>query len=606
MTQRRPGIRKHEIFLLAVLLLLRAGLSIAYSLATPLGEAPDEADHYAYAAYIVQEGRLPAGPEMTQGKHPPLYYLAAALAGKIAGGTADRNFLRANPDMAFGPDSPALNFFVHTALEDPSWQGGVLTMRAGRFVSILAGLVLVLATYLLGRALWPRQLGLALGGAAFAAFLPESLFVGSVMSNDMFAAMWSALALLFTAKLLRTQEASVPESSDFAVFKRFPPTLTALLAGLCLGFAFVSKASTGSLAVVLVAALLLDALGQASWRWPGWRRLSPVLLLIAVIGVAAFLVAAPWLWRNWRLYRDPFGWSLVLATIDRRAGPLTVPDVVQLLRGWWLSFWGKFGGAGHIPLPTAFYVLWAALGLASAGGWVAAIVRREGKERLHEPRVGGWTLLVGAPLVTAAGIYSYSQTALGTDQGRLLFPALAPLALLIYSGISAWIPAPAQRRASVAFAAGMVLVAVAALVWGLVPPFEPPSPPPVAQVAASTPVGTRIGPLELAGASWDTPSPGQLTLYWTAAETTPEDLRTDLRVLDANGALLWDWKRSPGAGRFSTDRWPAGRVVADTYRIPPDALARAATAQVGLRPFPEGPWLPIDGQAGGQFLTLPR
>ncbi len=593
MVQQRSAPRL-EVWLLVTVLFLRTVLGFAYSLATPAGEAPDEADHYAYAAYLLQEGQLPVGPEMTQGKHPPLYHMAAALAGQLAGGSADRSFLRANPDMAFGPDSPAANFFVHTALEAWPWHAGVLTLRVGRLVSVLAGLGLVLVTYLLGRTLWPKQPALAVGAAALAAFLPESLFIGGAMSNDMLAAMWSALAMLGAATLVRPAEHPPAR-----------PLRVALLTGLCLGLAFVTKASTGSLAVVIVAAVLLHAFQQAGWRWPGVARLAPIVLRLAVIGVVAFLVAAPWLWRNWRLYGDPFGWPLVLATIDRRPGPLGPADVVQLLRGWWLSFWGKFGGAGHIPLPVGFYLAWAALSLTAVGGWVRRLLDGARSDALAGPGVGGWALLLGGPLVTALSIYSYSQTALGTDQGRLLFPALAPLALLLYYGVAAWAPARGQGRASRLFAAAMVLVATGALIWGLLPPYAPPPEPAAADVRSGAPVGTRIGPFALISVARSPVRPGQLTLYWQAVETTADDLRTDLRVLDSGGALLWEWKRSPGAGRFSTDRWPRNRIVADTYRIPPDMLERSAAVQVGLRPFPEGPWLPISGLPAGQLLTLP-
>lgn len=583
---------------LVAVLALRAVLGLAYSLATPLGEAPDEADHYAYAAYIMAEGRLPAGPEVTQAKHPPLYHLLAALSGKLAGGSTDAGFLRANPDMAFGPDSPAANFFIHTALEDLPWRDGVLTMRAGRFVSMLAGLVLVLATYLLGRALWPARPEFAVGAAAFAAFLPESLFIAGAMSNDMLAAMWSALALLFTATLL-----PIPGASRS---RRLAPLVAAMLAGLCLGLAFVTKASTGSLAVVVAAAIFLGAWQQVRRREQPGPRLGAAVVRIAAAGIAAFLVSVAWLARNQRLHGDPFGWPLVLATIDRRTGPMTAADIAQLLQGWWLSFWGKFGGAGHIPLPAWFYALWAVVGVAAVLGWVLWIARRSREDVLAAPGLGGWTLLLGAPLVTAFGIYSYSQTALGTDQGRLLFPALAPVALLIYGGFAAWMPARLQRAASLVFAGGMALVAVAALYFGLILPFSPPVEPPAAEVAAATPVGARFGPLELVAVAWDRPAQGRLTLYWQAEERTPEDLRTDLRLLDAAGGVVWEWKRSPGAGRFSTDRWPADRIVADAYPVPPGALERAATVQVGVRPFPEGPWLPVAGQSEGQLLTLPR
>ena len=106
MTEAAPQRDRWIMATLAGLLILRALFGIAYSLATPLGEAPDEADHFAYAAYILEHHALPVGPEMTQGKHPPLYHALAALAAAGAGGTPDRSFLRANPDMSFAADGP--------------------------------------------------------------------------------------------------------------------------------------------------------------------------------------------------------------------------------------------------------------------------------------------------------------------------------------------------------------------------------------------------------------------------------------------------------------------------------------------------------------------
>jgi hypothetical protein len=568
--------------LLALLLALRLILGLAYSLATPLGEAPDEADHFAYAAYILAHRSLPVGPEMTQGKHPPLYHSLAAVAAALAGGTPDRSFLRANPDMSFGPDAQARNFFVRTSLEDWPWSDGVLAMRAGRFVSIAAGLALVVGVFLLGRTVWPRRPHLALAAAAFAAFLPESLFVGGAMSNDMLAATWATFALWLALAA-----------------RRWP---FALLSGVCLGLAFISKASTGSLAVVVAGALLVNGWPHSKTRWPGIKALLPAAGRVVAAGAATFVIAAPWLWRNWQLYRDPAGWPVVLATIDQRKGPLGIADIAQLLKGWWLSFWGKFGGAGHIPLPAWLYLVWAVVGIAALIGWARWLLkRREPWSLPRETSPAAWIILLGAPLVTVAGIYSYSKIALGTDQGRLLFPALAPIALLIVAGLAAWTPARRARAASLAFAGFMALTAALALVAGLVQPFAPPAPPSAQQLAAATAIDATFGPLMLHGASWQR---GELTLYWTATEPTAEDLRSALRVLDAQGNLLWEWKRSPGAGRCSTDRWPEGRVVADVYRIPPDVLQRAARIEVGVRPFPEQPFLAPQG-GSGDYAPVP-
>ena len=161
----------------------------------------------------------------------------------------------------------------------------------------------------------------------------------------------------------------------------------------------------------------------------------------------------------------------------------------------------------------------------------------------------------------------------------------------------------------------MAALALLALVVGSVIPYAAPSAPSAAEVARAIPVAVTFGDgLELVATRWDVGSAdgvsasaarAGVTLYWRAARPLALDLRPALRLLDGSGNLLWERKRSPAAGRFSTDRWPAGRLVRDVYAVPADLLAGAARIELGVQPFPDGDWLPVGGQPGVQFLPLP-
>jgi hypothetical protein len=574
------------LVLLGCILVLRLILGFAYSALNPLGEAPDEADHYAYAAYIGTEGRLPEGPGMTQSKHPPLYHILAAGLAKAAGSEMDFTFLRSNPDVGVSPDAAAQNFFVHTRLESWPWRGGALSMHLGRLVSVFAGVVLTAATYALGRAIWPSWYSGPLASAAFVAFLPESLFIGGAMSNDILAAMWSTLALWLG---LRAKGAGV-----------------AILTGATMGLAFLTKASTIGLWPVVCVAMLVNRRYPKGVLWTvdnrratsdesGGHSLGSSTLWAALAGVVASLIAIPWLWRNWRLYSDPLGWPLVLATIDRRQGSLYVADLLALGRGWFVSFWGKTGGAGQLALPSPFYIAWVLLVLAAVVGWLPAL-RRKDQGPVWWVTPAGWVVLLGAPVMTVLSILSYSRVALGTDQGRLLFPALAPIALLLVLGMAGWLNPKGYRWLPVGLGGAMVAIAVLALVAGIMLPFAPPPAPAQAEILAATAVNETFGGrVELLAYRWEqAQAPGAavpLTLYWRALHAPAEDLRTTLRLSDAAGSTVWEWKRSPGAGRFSTDRWEANRVVRDMYLVPADVLSRTTGVELGLRPFPEGAWL---------------
>ncbi len=585
MTSARSNPDRAVRIALIVLLAARLVLGLAYSALNPLGEAPDEADHYAYVSFIGREGRLPVGAEMTQGKHPPLYYATAALLTRWTG--LDFTFLRSNPDVGVTAEAAAPNFFVHTSLENWPWRGGALAMHLARLLSVLCGLVLTVATYSLGRAIWPNWHSMHLAAAALVAFLPETLFVGGAVNNDIPAAMFATLALWAALRSRRLRDA--------------------VLAGLFMGLGLLTKTSTGALWPAIGLAIF-----AREWRsHAGWRR---SLTRVALAGVPAFVIASPWFWRNWRLYGDFLGWPVVLATVDRRQGPLGWNDLAQLARGWFYSFWGKFGGAGHLPLPAPLYAIWIILTVAAIIGWLRwwHLARRNGRYIPLYVSLADRLVLLGAPALVILWAVSYSRVALGTDQGRLLFPAIAPLALLFVAGLAAWFSAERQGWLVGGFTGLMALVAATALYAGIMRPFAPPPPPNSQEVAQALPVGRTFGNgPELVALRWgngaDAPQrpSARLTLYWRMVQPTRNDLRTALRLIGGDGNLIWEWKRSPGAGRFSTDRWPPGRLIADAYRIPPAALDRAARVEVGVYVFPAGNWLSVQGEGGSaQFLTL--
>ncbi|MFO7635616.1 MAG: hypothetical protein R6W76_23920, partial [Caldilinea sp.] len=86
-----------------------------------------------------------------------------------------------------------------------------------------------------------------------------------------------------------------------------------------------------------------------------------------------------------------------------------------------------------------------------------------------------------------------------------------------------------------------------------------------------------------------------------------QDWRTTLRVVAEDGSLVWEWRRSPGYGRWSTDRWPANVIVADVYPIrwPEWAGAGRYLVEVGLQPDDGAYALPMQaGQVAGEPFAM--
>jgi len=569
--------------ILALLILGHLVITLAYSAANPLGEAPDEADHWAYVFYLAREHRLPTGPRVTQSKHPPLYHAGAALVASL--GDPANDFLRANPDVAVSPGpTKSLNFFIHTTTERWPWQGGVLAFHLARLWSALLSTLTVAAVYGLGRAVLPAWPGMALLATGLAAALPEFAFIGAAVSNDGLAALCGTLALW----------------GGFAIYRAGGDWRAGWWTGLALGLGLLTKVSTSALWPVIGALVVAGAISgharPAAWVQAMLRTGRTWVISGLAIFVPALLLASPWLWRNGRLYGDPLGMALAAQTVDGRVpsgrGGWGWPETVWLLRGWFFSFWGKFGGAGHIPFPAPVYWALGGVTVVAAAGLLLAW-RKDAAIRVS------LALLAAAGLAVAGGIWRYSLLALGTDQGRLLFPALGPAVILLAVGLSAWPWSKARAWLGHALVIALFGLALYGLFGVIRPAFAPPSAPVELDRATRPATPPKVGELVLDG--WELAD--EPILYWRAATSPTQDYRTHLRVVTPDDALVWEWRRSPGYGRFSTDRWPAGTVVADRYRIgwPDWAGPGQYLVEIGVYPYGGDLVLPV-GSADAYVL----
>lgn len=559
-------------------------LSIAYSVTQPLAEAPDEADHYAYIQYIGTHWQLPQGPTVTQGKHPPLYHgLAAALTAWTG---LDFEFLRSNPDaFPLGPDKPP-NFFVHTTLESFPWRGGPLAMHLARLLSVGLGAVTLWATWQLGNALFPYRPAIGLLAALFLAALPGFHFISGAINNDNAAGAIGALILLTCVNWVN----------------HGPSLRRATILGVLLGMGLLAKVGTLSLWPLAGLAALASIWPQS---WQAFPRRRNWYLFLAQTGLSwgvGLLVASPWLIRNWRLYGDPLAWSLVRDTIDLRQQPLTLADLSWLLRGLHQYFWGRFGPVGQIRLPEAAYTTTAMLSLVLIAGMMVFVWRRQ---HWTPARVANFAIIGAAPLAVFVGLVRYSAMALGTDQARLLWPALAAIAVWTALGVvgwgeilARWFKRSVMWRWISIWASVMLFYGLWAYLWVLQPAYAPPTAVALEHIPAQ-PMATFGQNLTLLDASLpESPlsigEPVPVQLLWRAEAALQTDLRPAVRLIHQNeGWLAAEWNHAPAQGRYSTDRWQPGRVVADPYTITPNPVVPGEyRVEVAVRPFLGDWWLP--------------
>lgn len=561
---------------LALLLLAYTIVTVAYGLVNPLFEAPDEHWHYFTAQYIAEQRALPAvapGEDYDvwlsqEAAQPPLYYLLSSLLIAPLDTRGARQQVWPNKFADIG-DAGALinvNRFVHTDQESWPWNGYALAAHLLRLFSTLLGLGTLQFIYGSGRLLWPGDWRRPLLAVGLVAFLPQYNFLHASVSNDPLIIVLVSAALW---QLIRMWQTGVSN-------RRM------LLLGLTTGLAILSK--NAGITLLLYAGGFLVLLAWRDWpaAAPGaWRKLAANLALF----IAPALLLGGWLWlRNWSLYGDFTATNQFIRLAGGDRG-YTLPQVLRETRGLWLSFFAVFGWFNLRP-PQWVYWFWGVVALlAGLGGAWGLWQAWRAREAAPAPAASGslvrrWQALLVRPWVLPAllalwvvGVYAslvFFMLRTEAAQGRLLFPALLPLALGAAYGLSA--PPPLRRMTPLIPAAGLSIT-IYCLFFVIRPAYE--KPPLLAELPAEAAVlDVNMGQgLRLLGAALETEKalPGEavwLTLYWQAGEMVSDDVpELVLSIFGRDEREIGKVHSYHGRGLYPATLWPPRQIVADRFGV---------------------------------------
>lgn len=538
---------------LAALAGLFLALCLAYNIATPLYEAPDERDHVDYVKWLADGHGLPrliedrgAVGEIWQ---PPLYYAIVAVA--IAPFERDEldTIAPLSGDWQAGLSRLA---HYHTTAELFPFRGAALTVHVARFVSTLLGLATLIATYAIGRRLLPPY---ALVAAALVALNPQFVFMSSVVNNDNLVIALCSIGLWLLVELLVD-----PVAGSRAQTGRFA------LLGVVWGLAALTK-----LTGVLLGAPIGLTLLYLAWRERSWRSL---LKGGALSGGTMLLVCGWWFWRNWQLYGDPLAWNEMLAVTGALVRPesLSWPDTLRYATYLRRTYWAAFGYG--ISSPETFYWITSLMMILAGAGLIVRLIHlcrlRDEAQRM------AWVILAVWGAVVLISLLRWMRVIDTTNQGRLLFPAIAALSLLaaaalaIFDGRRRWVTTTAV------VSLGVWAAAMPALVFR--PAFAPPRA--VAPEAVAHPIDFRFGEsIRLLG--YDLPpatepdQPLEVTLYWQVTAPVATSYMVATRILDAEKRVATGLDLLPFDGRYPTVAWEPGKVFRDSNLLPPVSSSAA-------------------------------
>lgn len=391
--------RERGAYWLLACILWFLGFSVSYVYTNPPLEAPDEPGHLDYANFVATHGTLPnqldpsIDKRAEQGHHFPLYYIAAA--GVIRLVERDDQIRLAemeNPEhLMNGGSKPDVPKYQHGA------EGDLSSFHGLRMLSVAFGALTVLFVGLAARSVMPK--GPWILAPILVATLPQFQFISAAVSNDSLAAMTAALA---TWALLSANS--------------HRHTRTYVWAGIAVAAAIWAKKSN---LVFVPIALALPLLDRASLKLSAAR--------LASITIPMLLIAGPLFVRQYVLYGDFLGNGMERETLGTLVDPKAITDpyfFTTFPKVTARSLVAHFGWMNVAVSTLAILAYWLVMG----GMLILSSLSAFDKERRSVT-----VLLWAVVLLTLAGLAFYNLT-YTQAQGRLLFPALTGIAVLVAVG----------------------------------------------------------------------------------------------------------------------------------------------------------------------------
>jgi hypothetical protein len=429
---RKPATQRAGMpvsrLVLAGMLVAYLGLAFGYATLTPIWQNPDEPAHFNYVAFVARTGGL---PELKAGDWD------LPLLERVKNGTLQPS--ESVGSIRYESWQPPLFYLVAAPLVwlGPGDDVAGLVARLRAFNIILGALTLGVA-YLVAVEVVGHASRNALAVPLVIVGVPMFTAVSAAISADPLANLLSAGLVLVLLRWVRHRVSG-------------PGSVT--VGGVLLGLGLVTKLALA----IFVPLVLIVVLVRSA------RPLRDGALVLVTSGV----VVGPWLVHQVTTY----GWADPLATARHAAVVLDQPRfpgfsgdyLGRFLTTSFHSFWAQFGWMAVVA-PERLYWGWGVLVLVA----VAGLILFE-RQRFSQPV---WQVLlatVGAALVAFVG---YNLT-FEQPQGRYLFTALVPGAVLLVLGWAAWLPTRVRLWGVLALGAGLVGVNAYTLVRVLVPGFAP-------------------------------------------------------------------------------------------------------------------------------------
>ena len=392
---------------LILILALYLVLAVGYSLLMPVWEAPDEPAHYHLAWHRATYEEFPSVEINYEAHQPrPYYYLTSLIIRALDTVDPELTRFRRPREYIYNIRKPERRF--EWTDENYHFFWGVYLLR---WLNVILGGMALWLNWKIFKLVAPTQPALCLAALAFAGLTPQYLHIMASVNNDTLGTL--AGALLFYAAIRFLHEPSNALGLTLIAASMLLPLLTKLTV-LPVG------------AAVLLMTVSKWFFGLTQKRWLVYSA------LLVLLGAGIFYLLFPeavqsvYSEMQWRLF-------------SLRKNALTEKYIRTISSQILWTYWGKVGWLA-VGLPLWMIQLLTGLGVTGMVLHIFSLIRL----RVRGLQLGLWLAVWLVAIFTLLAVFRNGLTTFAT-QGRLLFPAIGALSLLMVAGWHYTLPERVQR-----------------------------------------------------------------------------------------------------------------------------------------------------------------
>jgi hypothetical protein len=444
---------------LSVIFCLYFLLAVGYSLLMPIWEAPDEGAHFHLAWYLARKDQYATEEKNYEAAQPRGYYYFGSII--------IRALDKINPDFSDYTYPHEFKYNIRIPERRFDWNAENYRFLLGvymlRWVNILFGALSLWLNWKAFQLIAPDSPWLRIAALALMALTPQYLHIMSSVNNDTLGTVAGALLFYLAIQIVSRRSNVFSRSAQPATIQQVQPATevaTTFLSLLTVILAIILPLTTKLTVLPVSAAVLLIITGKWFYTFQSkrWLIISGFVILVCAGLLYVFFPETV------RTAESEITWRL----FGLRKKGVDLEYLQTISRQILQTYWGKVGWLA-VGLPAWVVNSLTALGVVGAALHIYRLIKLKTKE----PQLTLWAATFMIALFTTLAVARNGLTT-GATQGRLLFPAIGALSILMVSGWHDVLPEQHQRKLPWILIALMYLLTIALWIFGIVPVYFQP------------------------------------------------------------------------------------------------------------------------------------